>query len=255
MDLYFAVIGNDKRMDYVAQQLYSLGCDVGRDLNKLQTDTVLILPPPVTLESFNIIEPSLEKISCIYAGNVPEEFEKLLPAHVPLYDYLKWDTVIAENAMLTAYGIIREAYHNKAWLKESNVLVTGFGYCGKALAYCLKEQGARVTVAVRNVMLKNEIEDLGYDYIDIKAMSSIDLDIFPYIFNTVPALVIDAAVIDRLNPNAYIYDIASKPGGTNFLYCHEKNIGAVLSLGIPGKMYPEEAGILIANAIYNHISK
>lgn len=252
--MYFAVIGNDNRMDYVAQQLYSLGCDVSRDLSRLQRDSVIILPPPVKSESIDIIGSNIDNIVTIYGGNISKEFINKLPDSIKVYDYLTWDNVIAENARLTANGIIKEAYQNKAWFNGSKVLVTGFGYCGKALASALKEQLANVTVAVRNHNLKNDIVAMGYEYFDIGALAKENTSEFSYVFNTVPALVIDSAVIDRLAADVCIYDIASKPGGTNFNYCHEKNIKAILSLGIPGRVYPEEAGNLIANAIYQHIS-
>ena len=53
--------------------------------------------------------------------------------------------------------------------------------------------------------------------------------------------------------NVMIFDIASSPGGVDFEYCKNNNIFTRHSLGIPGKLYPKEAGTIIAKAIVNKI--
>jgi len=52
-----------------------------------------------------------------------------------------------------------------------------------------------------------------------------------------------------------IFDIASAPGGCDFEYCRENNIFAILSLGIPGKEYPMEAGRIIADVILSDLNQ
>lgn len=53
-------------------------------------------------------------------------------------------------------------------------------------------------------------------------------------------------------PVDYIYDIASSPGGTDFAIVRHTGIRADIYLGIPGKLYPKEAGTVIASGIYEH---
>ena len=250
----FTVIGNDARMDYVAEQLYSLGCEVTRNLNNLNHNCNIIIPPPVNVELWNDLEPYIDKISGIYGGSISEEFkEKIID--VPIYDYLSWHNIISENAILTAKGIIHEAISMGANFKDSKIIITGFGYCGKAIAYELNYYDTEITIAVRNSKLKKDILNLGYEYIDINSLCDNNLKQYNFIFNTVPALVINKDVIDCLDDSIMIFDIASKPGGVDFQYCHNKCITSVLSLGIPGKKYPKEAGYLIANACFDHCKK
>ena len=72
-------------------------------------------------------------------------------------------------------------------------------------------------------------------------------------FNTIPAMVLDAGHLQWFSPSILIYDIASSPGGTDFAYCKAHGIRADIYLGIPGKLYPKEAGTVIASGIYEHV--
>lgn len=251
----FAIIGNDKRMDYVAEELYSLGCEVSRDLNKLNAGTNLIISPPVTAEYYVYLEPYASKINRIYGGCITSGFKEKFGnsfEEIQVIDYLSFENVISENAKLTALGIIKEALLHKACLEDSQILVTGYGYCGKAIAIALREFNAHITVSVRNHKCRNEILEEGFDYMDIKNLDNKNLSNFDYIFNTVPAMIFHRQVLDNLKDTVMIFDIASKPGGVDFDYCLQKGIFALLSLGIPGKEYPKEAGALIGTACFNH---
>lgn len=77
-------------------------------------------------------------------------------------------------------------------------------------------------------------------------------DKYSYVFNTIPAMVLDAGHLQWFSPSILIYDIASSPGGTDFAYCKAHGIRADIYLGIPGKLYPKEAGTVIASGIYEH---
>ena len=76
---------------------------------------------------------------------------------------------------------------------------------------------------------------------------------YGYVFNTIPAMVLDAGHLQWFSPSILIYDIASSPGGTDFAYCKAHGIRADIYLGIPGKLYPKEAGTVIASGIYEHV--
>ncbi len=247
------VIGNDDRMDYVAAYFYSLGYDVNRDVDSIDKDSITVMQPPVTRESMAGVLPYLTPGQIIYGGGIKEDVLDDSDKKLELIDYLKWDNIVSDNAYLTAKGIIRQAFLSKAVLEESNCLVTGYGFCGKAIAGALQDITARVDVAVRNKNLKSEIEENEYQFVDICKLKETDLSKYSYVFNTVPAMIIDQAVIDRLSQNVMIFDIASKPGGVDFDYCLSKDIFFLHSLGIPGKEYPKEAGEIIAKAVAEHI--
>lgn len=244
------VYGSDRRLDYVAQTLKHYGYDVYRDLMSLEEASVVILPPPVGDREVADVLPYAKKVCIIYGGMVSDYFRYECRLHgIMVQDYLKWDRVTEGNAILTGKGIIKQAAGQGAVIEESSCLVTGYGFCGKALAGLLMESGAYVDVMVRKSSLAAELAYNGLGYVDMELRSKISLEKYSYIFNTVPAMIIDRAVIEKMSSNAMIFDIASSPGGTDFDYCRKKGIFAVNSLGIPGKEFPRRAGELIAEAV------
>ena len=159
------VLGTDNRMDYVAQKFYDFGYDVYRDLENIDKDYIVVLPPPVGEAEIKNILPNLKEGQRIYGGAVSNRFvheSEIKGIHA--VDYLKWDKVTALNALLTAKGIIREAETYKAINPDSKCLVTGYGFCGKAIAGELSKITANITVMVRRRDLKTAIEQDGYSF-------------------------------------------------------------------------------------------
>lgn len=249
------IIGNDNRMDRAAQIFYDMGYEVYRDIDNANGHSVIILQPAISEEISKTIYESGIAGQRIYGGMLSNRFcHECELRDMMCIDYLKWDHLTAYNADLTSKGIIREAKNAGAVPEGSNCLVTGYGFCGKSLAKALDLCKAKVFVAVRRKELKSAIESLGYGYINIEEMQREDMSKFSYVFNTVPAMVLNADVLDAFSCNVMIFDIASKPGGTDFEYCREKGIYAVNSLGIPGKEFPHEAGEIIARSIIDDIN-
>ena len=73
--------------------------------------------------------------------------------------------------------------------------------------------------------------------------------------NTVPAPVVTRVIIKELPRDAYILDIASKPGGTDFACAKEFGIRADLVLGIPGKYAPKESAYILERSMERFAAK
>ena len=120
--------------------------------------------------------------------------------------------------------------------------------CGKAIAerlYCL---GADVVIIARRENPINLARFFGFEAYDISD------DAIPYetcdgIVNTVPALVVNQAIIDRLPKDAVILDIASAPGGCDGAYCKEKGVPYKLALGLPGQYSPKTSAEILLHAM------
>ena len=100
------------------------------------------------------------------------------------------------------------------------MLVTGYGYCGKAIAKRLGALGARVTVLARRKEARKEAKGDGFYAVDFafgpeEAMGA------AMVVNTVPALVVTEKIIRELPRDAYIVDIASGEGGTDFAFARD----------------------------------
>ena len=193
------VIGKDERMDYVANQLYSLGCEIIRNVNSIINKSVVLLSPPVSNEHYELLEPYLDNISCIYGGAICQDFIRSINGAVPVIDYLTFPNLVWENALLTAKGIIKEAILKIVDIKNKKILITGYGYCGKAIALELKKYNCNIYVAVRNQGLKAVIELENFKYIDLKQLGTASNNFFDCVFNTIPARVITSQVIDNFN--------------------------------------------------------
>ena len=167
--------------------------------------------------------------------------------------YLKLEKLVSQNAVLTAKGIVKVAAKADAVLRESHCLVLGYGHCGSAIAEVLKQSGANVDVMVRWKDLKNVILEHGCGFLNLMQQNRYSYEKYSYVFNTIPALVLTEDILVRMPENILIFDIASKPGGTDFSYCKQHGIQADLYLGLPGKLFPREAGEIIASCVYEYL--
>lgn len=160
--------------------------------------------------------------------------------------------VIKENAIPTVEGIIADIIINtEITIKNSNVLVFGYGNIGKVLVKYLKMLGANVSVAVIKDEDKLELDSNGikcfYSYNKndlINSINNIDT-----IINTVPSTVISNNDIKHINRNAYVLDIASHPHGIDREVLDELFIKNKLYLGIPGKVAPITSGKILTKKI------
>jgi dipicolinate synthase subunit A len=163
--------------------------------------------------------------------------------------------VTEENAVATAEGTIAELVEKSPYnIDEAKVLVTGYGYCGKAIAKRLGALGARVTVLARRKEARKEAKGDGFYAVDFafgpeEAMGA------AMVVNTVPALVVTEKIIRELPRDAYIVDIASGEGGTDFACAREYGIHADHVLGIPGKYAPKESAYILERSVERFILK
>lgn len=287
----YLVIGGDVRQYYLAEQLQANGEEVklwcvpippkhqpNMDVytkmelfEEIKKADILLLPIPVVrtdgmlklpLEHIRI---SLEEFcqnlqakQILFGGNVSKElYEACDEKNVRIYDYMKLPGLAEKNAIATAEGTIAEAVlTGNINLEDSHCVVTGYGRCAKVLADKLYRLGARVSVIARNpkqreAAIKKKIFAADMNGTECRqALRRAD-----YVFNTVPALVLDQEKLDCLKEEAVIIDIASYPGGVDFAYCMQKGITARLCLGLPGKYSPKTSGLILEEIIRSLLSK
>lgn len=256
-----AVVGGDIRQCYLARTLiingykvktFDLACrEVIRDCEIEAADTleqaldgcrVVVLPTPVS-ERWIYVSEMLAQNVVLFGWIIPNEF-----AHFRRFDFNDMEEVALRNAVATAEGTIAEAIsYGKINLTGSKCLVIGYGRCGREIASRFRAIGSYVTVAAREKYLRDDAAFHGMDVSNM--LEREDYREYDFIINTVPARVLSRREIDKLNKESVIIDIASVPGGTDFVYCKEKGITAVHSLGLPGKYSPKTSGEILGNAI------
>lgn len=196
------------------------------------------------------------KKKCVIFSGIPtRDLSNLLDIAGLSCVYMMQDSnVVLENAYPTVEGIIADVINNtEVTLKDSRVLVFGYGNIGKLLVDYLIRLGANVNVSIIREEDKTILDNLGiqnfysYNRDDlINALSNCDA-----IINTVPKTVIDDCFIKFINKEAYVLDVASFPYGVDQEVLAEFFIKSKLYLGIPGKIAPKTSGKILLKKISN----
>jgi dipicolinate synthase subunit A len=157
-----------------------------------------------------------------------------------------------QNSIPTVEGIIGDlVYNTPNTINQANILVLGYGNIGKLLVEKLKSLGANVVVGV---MEENDFEYLKEQ--DISAFFTADQQSFSVavkqsqiIINTVPSLMLNKELLDAVEKETYILDVASAPHGVDKDYAIERGLNHKLSLGIPSIVAPKTAGLILSKKI------
>lgn len=163
---------------------------------------------------------------------------------------MDFDDIAIENSIPTAEGVIANIIQNTDYtIDGANIVVLGYGRCGKTLAQKLAGLGANVSVGIireknDDFLIQNEIK-VFYTNHDMKE----NIENSDIIINTVPILLLDEYALNAVKEGTYIIDIASSPYGVDFESAKRKGINAVLLPGIPGKIAPITAGEILAKKI------
>ncbi|RST72041.1 dipicolinic acid synthetase subunit A [Siminovitchia acidinfaciens] len=160
------------------------------------------------------------------------------------------DDVAVLNSIPTAEAALKIAIEETDYtIHNANVMVLGFGRVGETLARLFSAVGANVSVAARKDGDLARIMEMRLRPVHMANvadhMSEINICI-----NTVPHMILDAAVLSKMSASSLIIDIASKPGGTDFKFAEEKGLKAIHALGLPGKTAPKTGGEIISKVLY-----
>ncbi|MHB9094458.1 MAG: dipicolinate synthase subunit DpsA [Eubacteriales bacterium] len=172
-----------------------------------------------------------------------------------LVEIAEMDEVAILNSIPSAEGAVQMAMEaTDITIHGSKVLVMGFGRCGVTLARMLRAMGAKTAVAARKPADLARIREMGMEPLTYQQLQGYigDTDI---IFNTVPSPVLGRILLEKVNPAVYICDIASAPGGVDFTAARDLGLKAELAPGLPGKVAPRTAGLILARVIPDIIVK
>ncbi len=277
------IIGGDKRQLYLADSFIKDGLRVilgGFDTLKSVGDIaitdvtsavsysdIIILPLPSIRSDGSINAPfsqgniyfTDEEIDILNRKPVFASFrEKLIKAYPRLsgavFDYASREDFAILNAVPTAEGAVECAMcAYEGTIAGSNSLVAGYGRIGKVLASKLKALGSNVTVSARRFEDLAYINALGYKAENtegLKKLSGYDL-----VFNTIPALIFDEALLKNTDRNTLIIDLASAPGGVDFEAARSLKIDAQRALSLPGKCAPKTAAEIIKQTVTSIIKE
>lgn len=158
---------------------------------------------------------------------------------------------IEKNSILTAEGLMSYVImHRRYPIYKSSVLVLGFGHCAKPIIDYFLAFKADVYVGVRNLQLREQIEDLGCHFVDIEKLDLSKIDI---LINTIPNVIVKKNELEKANSKIMIVDIASYPYGIDHHYAVSKGMNSQILSAIPCKYAYGYAGEMIADVIEREI--
>lgn len=276
----FGFFGGDKRQIYMINSLLEKGyrvavyhtaetihdkrCTIASTLSELfDLCKILIGPIPISRDMVTItaVTPAsdltlahaaylLKKEHLLIAGTIPTSITELCASrNIGCIDLMKDEKVSILNAIATAEGAIMEAIScSDRNLHGSNCLVFGYGRCAKVLAQKLKALDAMVTVTARSAEALAYAEAAGMQTVHLSNIKCI-LPSYHFIFNSIPYPVLDQDLLELVDREVAIIDIASSPGGIDFSYCNRNKINAKLCLGLPGKVAPKTSADILVTEI------
>lgn len=166
-------------------------------------------------------------------------------------DLLQRDDLAVLNSVPTAEGALQIAMEELPYtIRGLRTVVCGMGRVGSTLARLMQRVGADVTVAARSSRDFAICEAEGLKSCTYSHLRRI-LPEALLVYNTVPALIFDRELLDCMNREALLIDLASMPGGTDFEYAAKRRIRTIHALSLPGKVAPAGAAQIIQKVIYN----
>ena len=166
-----------------------------------------------------------------------------------LEDYFQREEFTVANAALTAEGAVQTAMERlDRTLLRMDCLVLGFGRIGRLLSCRRDGLGAHVTVAARSSVDRAWVRAYGWEALDTGALEG-RLRSFGAVFNTVPAMVLDAPLLCQLPRSCLLVDLASQPG-IDLDAASELGMPRVWARGLPGRLTPAAAAAALRDAVY-----
>ncbi len=277
--LRYLIIGGDDRFVELATIFKSMGDNIstyGMNMieikgvpNYLSLDTaldnsdIIICPVPFAKEVQKInskysstdikieeLFKKLEKSKKLILGAINNYSRDLAAKYgIEYSDYFEDENYQVLNAVSTAEGVLSIIIsETKDTIYGTKMLILGYGRTGKLISEYLEILKAEVYVEARKE------SDLAW--IGARGMKAIPIGELPLylremqvIVNTVPAMILDHSMLDLVNSDVLILDIASVPGGVDFAYAGKKGIRTKHALGIPGKTASRSAAQYIYVAI------
>jgi dipicolinate synthase subunit A len=199
-----------------------------------------------------------ESNAVVFGGKLSQTFVSYANTrHKEVVDYFASEELQVLNALPTAEGAVAVALeHLGVTIYGARVLVVGYGRIGKALSALLARMGACVDVAARKA---SDISKIEISFLTPKPLSSETLlqlvqDGYDVVFNTVPCVLFDTAVLEKASNRTLYIDLASSPGGFDFSAAELWGINVLRALSLPGKYFPITAGRIIGKTIINYLN-
>ena len=168
----------------------------------------------------------------------PKVYELAEKNDINIIDIYNNEKLTILNTIPTAEGAIRAAIEeSEITIHNSKILILGFGRIGKTLSKILYGMEAKVFCVARKEEDLAWIETYGYNKVKLEELDE-NIGKYDYIFNTIPAIILNKKRLYKIKKECVIIDLASLPGGVDFETAKKIGVKALLLPGLPGKVAP-----------------
>ncbi len=247
------VFGTDQRFEYAARTLTGCGFSAARYAPGAPLAPLLLLPLPASRDGATVTgfpDVSLAdllaaKPALILGGNLSGAFiSGARRAGIAVRDYMNVEEFVLKNACLTAQAALGILLSDSpAAPRENPTAILGFGRIGKFLCRGLLSLGCPVTVFARDPKERTMATLIGARSADTVSLAEPGaLRGFRTLVNTVPARLLSKEAAADLPAGSLLLELASGDGnlpapGNGVIYRREN--------GLPGRTFPESAGIAL----------
>lgn len=274
------LLGGDLRHAYTAEYLNSCGYAVTcfgtpdfpyhtniqrvTSLEQALETEALFMPTPFSKDGSHLFQKnttvspiSISELLCrlshpmaIFHNGMPTAFqEQFESAGGRLYALSESLEFAAANAKLTAEGLLSDVIRYTPFsLKNVRILLLGYGRCGSAIGTLFSAFETGIYVLERELSKQLQAEEHGL----LALFESEKKTILPrcnLVINTIPQAVLTQEELALLPRDCHIFDIASAPFGFSNDVCSEFALPYFRLSGLPGKFYPQTAGIIAGKTI------
>ncbi len=269
MDGKLLVVGGDRRSQQMAEMLKQDGYQVqtlgmaANEKAEIGEADALLFPYPFAVRHGKI--PTLNGLSLapedvldrakpnatLLAGKGLEPYAlawEVMPKCFRLQKYMQVDAFVRRNAELSAEAAVYEVMQRSDQaLSDLKVLITGYGWFGRALAKKLRLLGATVAVAARRAEARALAQLEGMESLAFAELA-LWLPKADMVVNTVPAQVLDEAELRLLRVDAWLLEMASAPYGFDRELAQTLGLRSALLPGLPAKYAPASAAKALKEA-------
>lgn len=261
-----AVLSGDKRQDYICQYLNQNGYHAYiKSTMDFNQDEYIICSTPLCkkgkylncdfyssfpMETFiHLLKPG----QTIFAGGIPKDLHNI--KNVKFVDILHDETVVWNNAVLTAEGLVSSIINNTdSTIRNARILILGFGKCGINVARILSSLSAKISIYDHTALHLIQARAYGYEGIEYDDLIH-HIHKFDVIINTVPKEIFHETHYLKLKSSCVLFEIASAPYGFKDDLTNKYNLSLITCPGIPGATAPKAAGELIAKSIISYLER
>ena len=243
------VVKDDVRYEYVQRFLAAKGHGICLRHPPEELDFI-IFPFMDKVDSTTYNESffsNLRQTTHVFSGTHCTYLDKMCAKHGLQYHVMLEDVGVAtKNAVATSEGVIAHIITDSdCILQGAEVLVVGYGKCGRDLARRLNALNANVCALVRN----SEKEAMAWaDGVKPIYLSQFNDKHFDVVVNTIPNVVLAAETLEH-RQNTLFLDIASKPYGFNMTQVRTVSAKSAILPGLPGKYAAKTSGQILGEYV------